>query len=254
MDLGYFCLKRFRELAGCGAYWISRWQQGTLAFHPDGRPLNPIDYARRFYREGPIDIPILLGACERVACRLVMIRVPQEIAARNRQKAHEKAMAHGRKASQESLAWCDWAAYLTTCEGELLSWKEVVFLYRTRWQIELLFKLWKSHLQLDKHITTQPPHCQMAVLLAKLIGVLVQHWLLLVSTWDDTRRSLRKAAKVIRDRITDLIENWDDIERLTTVFEKMRSILQSTARVDYRSAHPSWFQLLDNPELLEYEP
>src|SRR5262245_28919060 len=32
LDLGYFCLRRFRELTDCGAYWISRWQQGTLAF------------------------------------------------------------------------------------------------------------------------------------------------------------------------------------------------------------------------------
>ena len=28
---------------------------------------------------------------------------------------------------------------------ELLTWKEVVVLYRARWQKELLFKLWKSH-------------------------------------------------------------------------------------------------------------
>ena len=34
---------------------------------------------------------------------------------------------------------------MTNCPPELLNWKEVVVLYRARWQIELLFKLWKSH-------------------------------------------------------------------------------------------------------------
>jgi hypothetical protein len=254
LDLGYFGLKRLGELAACGGFWISRWQQGTLAFHPDGTPLDPIEHARRSYGHGPIDMPILLGARERVACRLVMLRVPQEVAARNRQKARQKARDCGRTATEQSLAWCDWAAYLTNCEPELLSWKEVVILYRTRWQIELLFKLWKSHGQLDKHVATQPPHWQMAVVLAKLVGAILQHWLLLVSTWDDTRRSLRKAAKVVRDRITDLLESWDDLERLEEVIEKMKRVIEATARVDYRTARPSWFQLLENPELLEYHP
>ena len=254
LDLGYFSLKRFRELSGCGAYWISRFQQGTLAFHPDGTPLNLLEFARHHYGNGPIDIPILLGAKERLACRLILVRVPQEIADRNRRKAYEKAMKHGRVPTRECLDWCDWTVYVTNCPAELLTWKEVVVLYRTRWQIELLFKLWKSHNQLDKHRSAKSAVWQMAELLAKLIGVILQHWLLLTSTWENTRRSLRKAAIVIRDRINDLIENWDDLDRLCGVLEKMKATIERHANVDYRGKHPSWFQLQANPELLDYQP
>src|SRR4051794_1184050 len=42
-DLGYFSLERFRAWGAAGAYWISRWQQGTLAFDRDGRPLDLLD-------------------------------------------------------------------------------------------------------------------------------------------------------------------------------------------------------------------
>lgn len=253
-DLGYFSLKRFRELIGYDAFWISRWQQGTLAFHPDGTPLDLLGDARRFYGNGPIDLPILLGVKDRIACRLILLRLPQEVADRNRTKAYEKAAKHGRVPTQECLAWCDWAAYVTNCPVELLSWKEVVVLYRTRWQIELLFKLWKSHSQLDKHRSAKPAVWQMAELLAKLIGVIIQHWLLLTSTWANPRRSLRKAAAVIRDWITDLIENWNDLERLCGVLEKIKTVIERLANVDFRSKHPSWFQLQANPELLDYEP
>ena len=253
-DLGYFRLRRFRELIGCGAFWISRWQRGTLAFHPDGTPLDLPGYARRRHGSGPIDLPVLLGVKDRIACRLIVLRVPQEVADRNRKKAYDKAMKHGRVPTQECLAWCDWTAYVTNCPVELLTWKEVVVLYRTRWQIELLFKLWKSHSQLDKHRSAKSAAWQMAELLAKLIGVIIQHWLLLTSTWENTRRSLRKAADVIRDRITDLIATWNDLERLCGVLETMKTVIERLANVDFRGRHPSWFQLQANPELLDYIP
>ena len=252
LDLGYFSLNRFRELSGYAAYWISRFQQGTSAFHPEGSPVNLLEAARQHHGNGPLDIPILLGAKERLSCRLILIRVPQEVADRNRRKAYEKASKHGRVPTRECLDWCDWTAYVTNCPVALLTWKEVVVLYRTRWQIELLFKLWKSHGQLDKHRTGKAAHWQMAELFAKLIGVILQHWLLLVSTWGETRRSLRKAAKVIRDRVADLIENWDDLDRLREVLEKMKVVIEANAQVDYRRKHPSAFQLQANPELLDY--
>ena len=80
---------------------------------------------------------------------------------------------------------------MTNCSTELLTWKEVVVLYRTRWQIELLFKLWKSHNRLATHAESQSVAWLMAEFWAKLIGVILQHWLLLTMTWLDSRRSSR---------------------------------------------------------------
>jgi len=125
LDLGYFSVKRFQEVTRCDAFWISRWQQGTAVFHPDGQPLDLLEYARRHDGSGPIDIPILLGAAERLACRLILLRVPPEVANRRRQKAYEKAQKHGRVPSPEHLAWCDWTVYVTNCPVEMLTWKEV---------------------------------------------------------------------------------------------------------------------------------
>ncbi len=251
-DLGYFCLDRFVELIGYGAYWISRWQQGTAVFHGDGRPLDLLRYVREHLGPWPIDIPILLGTNHRLACRLIVLRVPQEVAARRRQAALEKARKHGRTASQEQLAWCDWTIFLTNCSRDLLNWKEVVILYRARWQIELLFKLWKSHSHLGQHNTTRPAEWQMAELLAKLIGVILQHWLLLTSTWNNPRRSLWKAAGVIREWIDNLAESLDDLDRLVNVLTRMKAAIDAIANVDCRVKHPSSFQLLGNAELLEY--
>ncbi len=137
---------------------------------------------------GLVDMPVVLGEKERLSCRLIAVRVPPEVAARRRQQAREKARDHGRQASQEYLDLLEWTIFVTNCAPELLSWKEVVVLYRARWQIELLFKLWKSHNRLAQRELDASHQRQMAVLYAKLIGVIVQHWILLTATWSDGQR------------------------------------------------------------------
>ena len=251
-DLGYFCLKRFRRWTAAGAFWISRWQPGTVVLTPEGTPLDLLQRLRQHPWDGPLDIAVLLGSTARVACRLIALRVPPEVAARRRQKAYEKAQKSGRTPTRAHLQWCDWTILVTNCSLELLTWKEVVVLYRTRWQIELLFKLWKSHNRLATHAESQSVAWQMAEFWAKLIGVILQHWLLLTMTWLDCRRSLMKAATVLRDWITVLQEALGDVARLCDALSRMQAAIAAAARVNVRKKKPSWFQLLKNPELLDY--
>jgi hypothetical protein len=251
-DLGYFCLRRFQELDAAGAYWISRWQQGTMVFDAEGRPLELLEYVRQHQGEGPLDVPILLGSAERLACRLIVLRVPQEVADRRRQKAYEKAQKHGRVPSPEHLAWCDWTLLVTNCPADLLTWKEVVVLYRARWQIELMFKLWKSHNGLAAYRQTWSAVERMAVFWAKLIGVILQHWLLLTSNWSDPRRSHWKAARIIRRWIVSLTGALEDVDYLIHVLEEMTATIRAVAKQKLQRKRPSSFQLLLNPELLDW--
>ena len=54
----------------------------------------------------------------------------------------------------------------------------------------------------------------------KLIAVLVQHWILLTATWCECRRSLMKAAAIIADWVTLLIDALDDLDRLIAVLSR----------------------------------
>jgi len=254
LDLGYFSLERFRRMGLEGGYWISRLQHGTQVFDPAGQRLALLPFLRQQAQAGVVDVPVILGEKERLPCRLIAIRVPPEVAARRRQKIREKALDHGREPSQEYLEMQDWTIFITNAEPALLTWKEVVVLYRARWQIELLFKLWKSHNHLADREITATPERQMAVLYAKLIGVIVQHWILLTVTWTNDRRSLRKAAVVLRNWMVLLTEALDELQRLCTQLDRLRMALLKTARVQHRKKHPGLFQLLENPDLLEYNP
>ena len=100
-DLGYFCLKRFRRWTAAGAFWISRWQPGTVVLTPEGTPLDLLQRLRRHPWDGPLDIAVLLGSTARVACRLIALRVtaggggppaPEGV----REGAEERPYAHAR--------------------------------------------------------------------------------------------------------------------------------------------------------------
>jgi Transposase DDE domain len=136
----------------------------------------------------------------------------------------------------------------------MLSWKEVAILYRARWQIELVFKLWKSHSQLAQYQANWSPLERMAMFWAKLIAVIVKHWLIVMSTWSDARRSHWKAGQQIREWIVSLALVLDDFQRLVRLLEQMTATIQAVARIKSQKKNPSLFQLLENPELLNWSP
>lgn len=253
-DLGYFCVQRFRSIGEQEAYWISRWQQGTTVLDGDGKRLDLLEFLRRQPTGAPVDVSILLGSADRLPCRLIALRVPPEMANRRRHAAYEKAQKHGRVPTQEHLDLCDWTIFVTNCPADLLTWKEVVVLYRTRWQIELMFKLWKSGNQLAAYREHWTGVERMALFWAKLIGVVLQHWLLLTSTWADPRRSHWKAARVIREWIMMLAGALEDIDDLIRTLEDMAMAIGTIAKKKRQSKRPSLFQLLLNPELLDWNP
>lgn len=252
-DLGYFSLNRFRRLDEGQASYISRLQHGTTVLDEHGQVLNLREFLAAHAVGNVVDVPVLLGINDRLPCRLIAVRVPEEVANRRRQKAHEKAAKHGRAPSAEYLELLGWSLFVTNLPPEKLTWKEVVVLYRARWQIELLFKLWKSHNHLAHRRPGATPVEAMAVLWAKLLGVLLQHWLLLSTSWPDDRRSLLKAARALRDWITALVGALDDHDQLLITVTKIQTHLAHVAKIHSRKKHPSHFQLLQNPALLNWD-
>jgi hypothetical protein len=249
-DLGYFDTGVLQEMGRRGAYWISRLQFGTSVFTPGGRPLVLLQWLAG--QPGPVvDEPVLVGAERKVACRIVAWRVPAEVANRRRQKLLDQARRKGdRPPTPQRLAWCDWTVLITNVPPDLLAPREVAVLYRARWQIELLFKRWKS-LGLVAELAGATVVRQVVRLWSRLLAVVVQHWLLLGCAWGDPRTSLAKACKAIRDHAKLLTEAVDDRARLEAAIGKLAGVLEKTAKQNKRKK-PSTFELLNDPSLLDY--
>ena len=250
-DLGYFDLARFATLAANDQKFISRLLHGTATFTREGEPLDLLVYLRQ-QTTGLVDMEILLGASTRLRCRLVGIRVPEEVANRRRQKAHEKAATKGKVPSAEYLELLGWSLFVTNCSVSDLTWQAVVVLYRARWQIELLFKLWKSHNRLAKHRPGASALEVLAIFYAKLLGVLLQHWILVASAWSNERRSLPKAARALADMVKEILLVLRDPAALEAALLRLRDLIGNLGGTTDRNKDPSQAQLIEDPELLDW--
>lgn len=251
-DLGYFDLEVLRHIDQQKAYFLSRLQDGTAVFDERGKRIELAKYLNK-HKGNVVDMPVTLGVKERLAARWIAVRVPPEVARRRRQHLYEKARKKQYTPSPEKLALCAWNIYVTNVPEKLLSVEEVLVLARMRWQIELLFKLWKSHGGLQR-TRSQKPWRILCEVFAKLLAQLIQHWVLIHACWHEPRRSLRKAAKAVRAFAASLAANLKDSLGLVATLQNIAGSLRHAARVSSRRKHPSAYQLLANPVACGHRP
>jgi Transposase DDE domain len=250
-DLGYFDLDRLCAVDARQATFLSRLQHGTAVYDRNGQPLNLLAHLRQ-QPTGLLDQVILLGAAARLCCRLVGVRAPQEVADRRRQQAREKAAKKGRQPTAEYLELLGWSLFVTNGDALDLPWKAVVVLYRTRWQIELLFKLWKSHNRLARHRQGAAALEVLALFYAKLLGVLLQHWMLLATAWRMAGRSLTKAARALAEVVKEILLALGDSAALEAALLRLRDVIEKLGGTTDRQKEPSHAQLIENPDLLDW--
>jgi hypothetical protein len=128
--------------------------------------------------------------------------------------------------------------------------KEAAVLYRARWQVELLFKRWKSQGRVaDRSGATVER--RMVRLWSRLLAVLVQHWLRIAGVWGDPTKSLSKAAEAVRALVSRLVATVADAARLQQVRSERRDVYRHTGRRGPRTK-PGTFELLNDIERLEF--
>jgi hypothetical protein len=105
--------------------------------------------------------------------RVLALRLPPEAAQQARQRALRRASKHSRAVRAVTLAMAEWVLLVTTLDVGTWPAEDVRRLYRARWQVELLFKRWKSLLQVND-LRVQQRVAVEAVLRLKLLAWLLQ--------------------------------------------------------------------------------
>ena len=254
-DLGYFSLAHLGELGEAGVYWLSRLQAQTAAYDLTGQRLDPVAWRQRHAAPpaSTIDQPITLGVGPHLPARLLAIRVPPEVSATRRRTLKAEAQRRGKTLSQARLARADWTGLVTNVPLTLLTTEEALLRARARWQIELLFKLWKSHGNLADS-RSQTPERQLCESFARLLALLIQHWRFLVTCWRAPNRSLVRAAQLVRQFALALAIACNSPAHLTTTIRRLAAGLAAGARIDSRRRAPGTWQLLLSVDTLLDDP
>lgn len=248
-DRGFFVAAVFRAVVAAGGHFLTHPLPRLTVCHPAGtqRSLARFLAARR---TPVVDLPLAVGDREPLPCRLIAVRVPDRVAERRRATERAAAQREGRAVRRVVLALAGWTVLLTSLSADALSVREALVLARLRWQVELVFKLWKSGGTALPAWRTADPWRALCTVYAKLLGCLVQHWLLVSSGWALPDKSLAAAAATVRARVPCLLSALRrGRTRLREELAEQRRIIAAGCRLQRRKAQPATFQLLLNPYL-----
>jgi hypothetical protein len=240
-DVGYFKVQVFEELNRRAVWWLTRLP-ARAGIWVNGRVVNLAAWLTEHCPHECLDVEVELTA-QRFRCRLIAQRVPAEVAARRREHVRAEAADRPSKLRPETLVLCDWTVMVTNLPAEHLTPADALLLLRLRWQIELLFKLWKQTFALDRWRTKLPWQILTEVF-AKLLLAVVQHWLLLLGCWGERDRSLVKAARILRTQAFDLAAACTNFAALVRTLQTILPVL-ARCSIRKRKTRPATFQLLE---------
>jgi hypothetical protein len=150
-DLGYSNINVFQLIQEAGAYFLSRLHS-SLTIYLDPRDTQPISVGsflqQNVKKTGVFDKMIYLSR-EMFHCRLIAYRVPSEIEKSRRDEYLKECKKKKRKPNQEYIKRLSFTIFITNVPVTIWAAEVIGTIYRLRWQVELIFKSWKSDLNFD---------------------------------------------------------------------------------------------------------
>ena len=246
MDLGYFKKSHLADIDQAGGYFISRLQTQTgLLAQADDEHLIDLPSFLSSLPGTQGTVRVYLQAHRTFCVRLVYARLPDEVVAERRRKAKLNARRRGKSCSQRHLDLLAWALFITNVPSDWLSPQQIMLVYRIRWQVELVFKLWKSQASLDKigSYSLERVLCQFY---ARLLGLILFHWHVApCRATHPGEISLPKAFAVFQRfalRFVDVLRQQG--QGLAAMLERIEDDFQRFALKTTRRKSPSTLQLL----------
>jgi hypothetical protein len=244
IDRGFFDIDDLRSKSEQGIRWITRIPAGTTVL-VGKKEMDWMTFLKT-NREDYFDVSATLGK-GKYAVRLVGFRVDTETAARHNRNAERTNQKHGRSASESQKVLCQWAVYATNLLPQEYGWRDVCTLYRVRWQIELLFKLWKSEGGMDKSNGVKGWRC-LCEFYIKLLGCVIANWLMLLRCGQLGGVSAVKMFRVVHRRMAELYRTFDEV----ATRECLRQIEADLLKIPIqhqRKKNPSTRQLLTTKDV-----
>lgn len=240
-DLGFYDLRTLADYHGQGVYFLTRVLANTVVYTDRDGPMS-LEQLLAGSHDDEMDVPARLGRTVCLPVRIVARRVPDNVRVQRLRRLKDKARKNCRPLSQQANCLARWNVYATNVPAEKLSAEEGYVLMRVRWQVELLFKLWKSEGRVDESRSRNPWRVLCEVY-AKLIAVIIQHWILLTCCWETLDRSLTKAARTLRRFALTLAGEFNSLPDICNTLLILARILPAGCRLN-RRAEPNSYQML----------
>lgn len=170
-DLGYFSLDIFKKIAEKKAFFISRLLKIVIVrLNSNEDPINIVEFLKKATRNGKniVNEEVFVGH-QKFPVRLIAFKTPKWVV---KQRVKKFKASHKKEPDEEYVIWSGYSIFITNVANKMCSAELIVELYSIRWQIELLFKSFKSTLKLDV-IRGTSRNSVLCIVYAKLIGIVI---------------------------------------------------------------------------------
>ncbi len=155
-DLAYMSLEALEAIEKSYRYFLCRANTNTYLYEIENLEFKKMDFAKITKYMNKNNIQMLekeayLGG-DKLKVRLILHLLPAEKIAKRLRNAIKNNVKKGGDGnlSAEHKAKIALNLFITNAEVELIPTKNVWYLYRLRWQVELIFKIWKSICNIEK--------------------------------------------------------------------------------------------------------
>jgi IS4 transposase len=155
-DLGYYRTTTLRNIHLKDAFFISRLNAKADVYKEnDAGELTKICFSELYNKmiatkNNELEIEVYLGKTKQLPVRLIVNLMPEEIYNKRVKKIDYYNKANGHKTTKEIKDRMRFNLFITNISADKMSAEKISILYKIRWQIELVFKCWKSHMGIDK--------------------------------------------------------------------------------------------------------
>jgi len=246
-DLGYATQGYIKHITNAEAFYINRLNSLWKIYDMQSNPIDLIKVSRKIKRYSLpfMDLNILIRIGEElVPSRLLISSVDEKTYKLRIKKAQKKGNSSGYNLTDQYKASASMNLFITNVPKTRLTATEIISLYRLRWQIELIFKVWKSQANIDKikSVKIQRFQCE---LIARLLWLLL-HWqaLRLTQHLVSIRCSVWKFYKVAYRLSTQLRQVFLGQKTVKEWFEKLFKLASRKYQTESKRGKTDNFALL----------
>jgi hypothetical protein len=211
-DLGYTCIEVIRGIKKQKSSFISRLINGANVYQLINNGFELINFKEIYqyllkHQISSIEKDVYVTD-KKEPVRMIIEIMPEELIKQRLVKAEVEAKKKGRKLSEEYKAKSHLNIFITNVSKEILNTEQIHKVYTLRWQVELIFKIWKSVGEIHKIKKMKIERFE-SFLYAKLLWIII-NWMIvwkinqLIHTSTDKLLSYYKTYKSLKERKTEL--------------------------------------------------
>ncbi len=207
-DLGYISIKYLKKIQSQSAFYLNRLHSGTNAYEKEGEDYVKIDFAKlhKQMKKAGLklwDKEVYIGK-DKFPTRMVIELLPDNKYEERIRKINRKASKNSRNVGKNTKARMALNVFITNTN---VPTENIRVLYTLRWQIELMFKIWKSIGEIHKIKEMKVERFEV-YLFAKLIWIVINWkimWQITIFMFNKHRVEISsyKLFKTLKNRLLD---------------------------------------------------